>query len=195
MEIIGSSQIYEELPEITEEVDCMYCNPPADISSLTEAMPGRYETYEQYIHDLFKYIRKVNPKNLYIEVGITNRTLIKNLVEFDYECVNVDQSKTGYQKNRRRWIIRCGRDREAPAPVFPDVGTYTYIRALCNADSIRNIVHLYMTDAWLEIQAYKKERKVIAVTKPGQYEQATAKLRELVIKEDSKIHLKGGVRV
>lgn len=180
MEIIGTTQIYDSTPELQEEVDCMYCNPPAGISSLTAAMPGKYETYEEYMHEIFKYIWKVNPSTLYIEVGVTNKEIVKHIVEDTYDWVFVDICKGGYHKDRRKWIIRCSNRKPAPSPCFQGTGTSAYIRFLCMQEEFRNIVHMYMTDGWLEFQAYKNEKKVIAVTRPGDTKDPAERLRQQI---------------
>ena len=170
MKIIGTTQCCDTIAEaasLTAAGGCIYCNPPAGISSLTEAMPGRYTTYEEYTTALFQYIDSMQPQTLYIETGVTNRELLLQTCRQRFQHVDVDECRTGYRTSRRCWIIRCGKAAPAPHPDRENMGTRGYIRWICKQENIANIVHIYMADGWLEFQGYKNEKKTISVLKSG----------------------------
>lgn len=170
MKIIGTTQCCDTIAEaasLTAAGGCIYCNPPAGISSLTEAMPGRYTTYEEYTTALFQYIDSIQPQILYIEAGVTNRELLLQTCRRRFKHVDVDECRAGYRTSRRCWIIRCGQSAPAPHPDSENMGTRGYIRWICKQDDITDITHIYMTDGWLEFQGYKNEKKIISVLKPG----------------------------
>lgn len=170
MKIIGTTQCCDTITEaagLTTAGGCIYCNPPAGISSLTEAMPGQYATYEEYTKALFQHIDSMQPQILYIEAGVTNRELLLQTCRQRFKYINVDECRAGYRTSRRCWIIRCGKSTPAPRPGRDNMGTRGYIRWICKQESIDNITHIYMTDGWLEFQGYKNEKKIISVLKPG----------------------------
>lgn len=170
MKIIGTTQCCDTIAEaasLTAAGGCIYCNPPAGISSLTEAMPGKYTIYEEYAMDLFQYIGSMQPRTLYIETGVTNRELLLQICRQYFQHVDIDECRAGYRTSRRCWIIRCGKAAPAPHPDRENMGTRGYIRWICKQEDITNIVHIYMTDGWLEFQGYKNEKKIISVLKPG----------------------------
>ena len=170
MQIIGTTQCCDTIAEaasLTTAVGCIYCNPPAGISSLTEAMPGRYTTYEEYARDLFQYIDYMQPQTLYIEAGVTNRELLLQICRQHFQYVDIDECRAGYRASRRFWIIRCGKSTHAPHPDRDNMGTRVYIRWICRHEDITNITHIYMADGWLEFQAYKNEKKITSALKQG----------------------------
>lgn len=170
MKIIGTTQCCDTIAEaasLTTAGGCIYCNPPAGISSLTEAMPGQYATYEEYTKALFQHIDSMQPQVLYIEAGVTNRELLLQTCRRRFKHVDVDECRAGYRTSRHCWIIRCGKAAPAPHPDREHMGTRGYIRWICKHEDITNIVHIYMTDGWLEFQGYKNEKKIISVLKPG----------------------------
>ena len=170
MQIIGTTQCCDTIAEaasLTTAGGCIYCNPPAGISSLTEAMPGRYTTYEEYAMDLFQYIGSMQPQTLYIEAGVTNRELLLQICRQHFQYVDIDECRAGYRASRRFWIIRCGKSTHAPHPDRDNMGTRGYIRWICRHEDITNITHIYMADGWLEFQAYKNEKKITSALKQG----------------------------
>ncbi len=170
MKIIGTTQCCDTIAEaasLTAAGCCIYCNPPAGISSLTETMPGKYTIYEEYARDLFQYIGSMQPRTLYIETGVTNRELLLRICRQYFQHVDIDECRAGYRTSRRCWIIRCGKAAPAPHPDRENMGTRGYIRWICRQEDITNMVHIYMTDGWLEFQGYKNEKKIISVLKPG----------------------------
>ena len=170
MQIIGTTQCCDTIAEaasLTAAGGCIYCNPPAGISSLTEAMPGRYTTYEEYARDLFQYIDYMQPQTLYIEAGVTNRELLLQICRQHFQYVDIDECRAGYRASRRFWIIRCGKSTHAPHPDRDNMGTRGYIRWICRHEDITNITHIYMADGWLEFQAYKNEKKITSALKQG----------------------------
>ena len=170
MQIIGTTQCCDTIAEATKLTTaggCIYCNPPAGISSLTEAMPGKYITYEEYVRDLFQYIGSMQPQTLYIEASVTNRELLLQICRKHFQLVDIDECRAGYRTSRRCWIIRCGKAAPAPHPDREHMGTRGYIRWICRQEDITNISHIYMTDGWLEFQAYKNEKKITSALKPG----------------------------
>ena len=170
MKIVGTTQCCDTIAEaarLTTAGGCIYCNPPAGISSLTEAMPGKYTTYEEYAMDLFQYIDSMQPQTLYIEAGVTNRELLLQICRQRFQYVDLDECRAGYRASRRCWIIRCGKSAPAPHPDREHMGTRGYIRWICRQEDITNITHIYMTDGWLELQAYKNEKKITSALKPG----------------------------
>lgn len=170
MQIIGTTQCCDTIAEaasLTATGGCIYCNPPAGISSLTEAMPGKYTTYEEYARDLFQYIGSMQPQTLYIEAGVTNRELLLQICRQRFQHVDIDECRAGYRTSRRCWIIRCGKAAPAPHPDREHMGTRGYIRWICRQEDITSIAHIYMTDGWLEFQAYKNEKKITSALKPG----------------------------
>lgn len=187
MKIVGTTQCcdtIEEAASLTTAGGCIYCNPPAGISSLTEAMPGRYITYEEYANDLFQYIDSMQPQTLYIEAGVTNRELLLQICRQRFQYVDLDECRAGYRASRRCWIIRCGKDEPAPHPYRENMGTRGYIRWICRHEDITNIFHIYMTDGWLEFQAYKNEKKVICISHNP--EAAAERLRAMVEEHEKK---------
>lgn len=170
MQIIGTTQCCDTIAEaasLTAAGGCIYCNPPAGISSLTETMHGQYATYEEYITDLFQYIDSMQPQVLYIETGITNRELLLQTCRQRFQHVDVDECRAGYRTSRRCWVIRCGQSTPAPHPDRENMGTRGYIRWICKQEEITNITHIYMADGWLEFQGYKNEKKITSALKPG----------------------------
>lgn len=170
MQIIGTTQCCDTIAEaasLTTAGGCIYCNPPAGISSLTEAMPGKYTTYEEYARDLFQYIGSMRPQTLYIEAGVTNRELLLQICRQRFQHVDIDECRAGYRASRRCWIIRCGKAAPAPHPDRENMGTRGYIRWICRQEDITSIAHIYMTDGWLEFQGYKNEKKITSALKPG----------------------------
>ena len=170
MQIIGTTQCCDTIAEaasLTTAGGCIYCKPPAGISSLTEAMPEKYTTYEEYVEDLFQYIDSMQPQTLYIEAGVTNRELLLQTCRRRFKHVDLDECRAGYRTSRRCWVIRCGQSVPAPHPDRENMGTRGYIRWICKQEDITNITHIYMTDGWLEFQGYKNESKIISVLKPG----------------------------
>ena len=170
MQIVGTTQCCDTIAEaasLSSAGGCIYCNPPAGISSLTEAMPGKYTTYEEYARDLFQYISSMQPQTLYIEASVTNRELLLQICRKYFQHVDIDECRAGYRTSRHCWIIRCGKAAPAPHPDRENMGTRGYIRWICKQEDITNIVHIYMTDGWLEFQGYKNEKKIISVLKPG----------------------------
>ena len=170
MKIIGTTQCCDTITEaarLTTAGGCIYCNPPAGISSLTEAIPGKYTTYEEYTTALFQYIDSMQPQVLYIEAGVTNRELLLQVCRQYFQHVDIDECRAGYRTSRRCWIIRCGKSTPAPRPDRDNMGTRGYIRWICKQENIANITHIYMTDGWLEFQGYKNEKKIISVLKSG----------------------------
>lgn len=186
MKIIGTTQCCDAIAEaasLTAAGGCIYCNPPAGISSLTEAMPGKYTTYEEYTSALFQYIDSMKPQVLYIEAGVTNRELLLQTCRRRFKHVDVDECRAGYRTSRRCWIIRCGQSAPAPHPDSENMGTRGYIRWMCKQENIANIVHIYMTDGWLEFQGYKNEKKIISVLKPGVSQE---RLKNMIAEYDAK---------
>ena len=170
MKIIGTTQCCDTITEaakLTAAGGCIYCNPPAGISSLTEAMPGKYTTYEEYARNLFQYIGSMQPQTLYIEAGVTNRELLLQICRQRFQHVDIDECRAGYRTSRRCWIIRCGKNEPAPHPDREHMGTRGYIRWICRQEDITNITHIYMADGWLEFQGYKNEKKITSALKPG----------------------------
>lgn len=187
MKIIGTTQCCDTIAEatsLTAAVGCIYCNPPAGISSLTEAMPGKYTTYEEYASDLFQYIDSMQPQTLYIEAGVTNRELLLKICSQHFQHVELDECRAGYRASRRCWIIRCGKSAPAPHPDRENMGTRGYIRWICRQEDITNIFHIYMTDGWLEFQAYKNEKKVICISHNP--EAAAERLRAMIEEHEKK---------
>lgn len=187
MQIIGTTQCCDTIAEaasLTAAGGCIYCNPPAGISSLTEAMPGRYTTYEEYARDLFKYIGSMQPQTLYIEAGVTNRELLLQICRQCFQHVDIDECRAGYRTSRRCWIIRCGKDEPAPHPDRENMGTRGYIRWICRQEDITNIFHIYMNDGWLEFQAYKNEKKVLCISHNP--EAAAERLRAMIEEHEKK---------
>lgn len=186
MQIIGTTQCCDTIAEaarLTTAGGCIYCNPPVGISSLTEAMPEKYTTYEEYARDLFQYIDSMQPQTLYIEAGITNRELLLQICRKYFQHVDLDECRTGYRTSRCCWIIRCGKGAPAPHPDRENMGTCGYIRWICKQEDITNIVHIYMTDGWLEFQGYKNEKKIISVLKPGVSQE---RLKKMIAEYDAK---------
>lgn len=186
MKIIGTTQCCDTIAEaarLTTAGGCIYCNPPAGISSLTEAMPKKYTTYEEYAGDLFRYIDSMQPQTLYIEAGATNRELLLQVCRRRFKHVDLDECRAGYRTSRRCWVIRCGQSAPAPHPDRENVGTRGYIRWICKQEDITNIVHIYMTDGWLEFQGYKNEKKIISVLKPGVSQE---RLKNMIDEYDAK---------
>lgn len=186
MQIIGTTQCCDTIAEaanLTTARGCIYCNPPAGISSLTEAMPGKYTTYEEYTTALFQYIDFMKPQTLYIEAGVTNRELLLQICRKYFQYVDLDECRAGYRTSRRCWIIRCGQSAPAPHPNRGNMGTRGYIRWICRQEDIANIVHIYITDGWLEFQGYKNEKKIISVLKPGA---SPERLRNMIAEYDAK---------
>lgn len=186
MKIIGTTQCCDTIAEVaslTAAGGCIYCNPPAGISSLTEAMPGKYTTYEEYTTALFQYIDFMKPQTLYIEAGVTNRELLLQICRRRFKHVDLDECRTGYRTSRRCWIIRCGNNEPAPHPDRENMGTRGYIRWICKQEDITNITHIYMTDGWLEFQGYKNEKKIISVLKPGVSQE---RLKKMIAEYDAK---------
>lgn len=186
MQIIGTTQCCDTIAEaasLTTAGGCIYCNPPAGISSLTEAMPGKYTMYEEYVEDLFQYIDSMQPQTLYIEAGVTNRELLLQTCRRRFKHVDVDECRAGYRTSRRCWVIRCGQSAPAPHPNRGNMGTRGYIRWICRQEDIANIVHIYMTDGWLEFQGYKNEKKIISVLKPGVSQE---RLKKMIAEYDAK---------
>lgn len=186
MKIIGTTQCCDTIAEaasFTTAGGCIYCNPPAGISSLTEAMPGKYTMYEEYVEDLFQYIDSMQPQTLYVEAGVTNRELLLQTCRRRFKHVDVDECRAGYRTSRRCWIIRCGQSAPAPHPDSENMGTRGYIRWMCKQENIANIVHIYMTDGWLEFQGYKNEKKIISVLKPGASQE---RLKNMIAEYDAK---------
>ncbi len=186
MQIIGTTQCCDTIAEaasLTTAGGCIYCNPPAGISSLTEAMPEKYTTYEEYVEDLFQYIDSMQPQTLYIEAGVTNRELLLQTCRRRFKHVDLDECRAGYRTSRRCWIIRCGQSAPAPHPNRGNMGTRGYIRWICRQEDIANIVHIYMTDGWLEFQGYKNEKKIISVLKPGVSQE---RLKKMITEYDAK---------
>ena len=180
MQIIGTTQCcdtIEEAASLTTAGGCIYCNPPAGISSLTEAMPGKYTTYEEYTRDLFQYIGSMQPQTLYIEASVTNRELLLQICRKYFQHVDLDECRAGYRTSRRCWIIRCGKSAPAPHPDRENMGTRGYIRWICKQAYITNIAHIYMTDGWLEFQGYKNEKKITSALKP---EASPERLMEMI---------------
>lgn len=187
MQIIGTTQCCDTIAEtasLTAAGGCIYCNPPAGISSLTEAMPGRYTIYEEYARDLFQYIDSMQPQTLYIEAGVTNRELLLQICRKYFQNVDLDECRAGYRTSRRCWIIRCGKDEPAPHPDRENMGTRGYIRWICRQEDITNITHIYMTDGWLEFQAYKNEKKVLCISHSP--EAAAERLRAMIEEHEKK---------
>ena len=187
MQIIGTTQCCGTIAEaasLTTAGGCIYCNPPAGISSLTEAMPGRYTTYEEYAMDLFQYIGSMQPQTLYIEAGVTNRELLLQICRQHFQYVDIDECRAGYRASRRFWIIRCGKSTHAPHPDRDNMGTRGYIRWICRQEDITNIFHIYMTDGWLEFQAYKNEKKVICISHNP--DAAAERLRAMIEEHEKK---------
>ena len=186
MQIIGTTQCCDTIAEaasLTTAGGCIYCNPPAGISSLTEAMPEKYTTYEEYVEDLFQYIDSMQPQTLYIEAGVTNRELLLQTCRRRFKHVDVDECRAGYRTSRRCWVIRCGQSAPAPHPNRGNMGTRGYIRWICKQEDITNITHIYMTDGWLEFQGYKNEKKIISVLKPGVNQE---RLKKMIAEYDAK---------
>ena len=186
MKIIGTTQCCDTMTEaagLTTAGGCIYCNPPAGISSLTEAMPGKYTTYEEYTTALFQYIDSMQPQILYIEAGVTNRELLLQTCRQYFKHVDIDECRAGYRTSRRCWIIRCGKATPAPHPDRDNMGTRGYIRWMCKQENIANIVHIYMTDGWLEFQGYKNGKKIISVLKPGVSQE---RLKNMIAEYDTK---------
>ena len=186
MQIIGTTQCCDTIAEaarLTTAGGCIYCNPPAGISSLTEAMPEKYTTYEEYTTALFQYIDSMQPQTLYIEAGITNRELLLQICRKYFQHVDLDECRAGYRTSRRCWIIGCGKGASAPHPDRENMGTCGYIRWICKQEDITNIVHIYMTDGWLEFQGYKNEKKIISVLKPGVSQE---RLKKMIAEYDAK---------
>lgn len=186
MKIVGTTQCCDTIAEaasLTAAGGCIYCNPPAGISSLTEAMPEKYTTYEEYARDLFQYIDSMQPQTLYIEAGVTNRELLLQICRQYFQHVDIDECRAGYRTSRRRWIICCGREEQAPRPDRGNIGTKAFIRWLCRRDDIRDILHLYFTDGWLEFQAYKNEKKVLCISHNAE---AAAERLQAMIEEHEK---------
>lgn len=186
MQIIGTTQCCDTIAEaasLTTAGGCIYCNPPAGISSLTEAMPEKYTTYEEYVEDLFQYIDSMQPQTLYIEAGVTNRELLLQTCRRRFKHVDLDECRAGYRTSRRCWVIRCGQSAPAPHPNRGNMGTRGYIRWICKQEDITNIVHIYMTDGWLEFQGYKNEKKIISVLKPGVNQE---RLKKMIAEYDAK---------
>ena len=186
MKIIGTTQCCDTIAEaasLTAAGGCIYCNPPAGISSLTEAMPGQYATYEEYTKALFQHIDSVQPQILYIEAGVTNRELLLQTCRQYFKHVDIDECRAGYRTSRRCWIIRCGKAGPAPHPDRENMGTRGYVRWLCKQENIVNIVHIYMTDGWLEFQGYKNEKKIISVLKSGF---SPERLKKMITEYDAK---------
>ena len=187
MQIIGTTQCCDTIAEaasLTTAGGCIYCNPPAGISSLTEAMPGRYTTYEECAMDLFQYIGSMQPQTLYIEAGVTNRELLLQICRQHFQYVDIDECRAGYRASRRFWIIRCGKSTHAPHPDRDNMGTRGYIRWICRQEDITNIFHIYMTDGWLEFQAYKNEKKVICIS--HNHDAAAERLRAMIEEHEKK---------
>lgn len=186
MQIIGTTQCCDTITEtasLTTAGGCIYCSPPAGISSLTEAMPGKYTTYEEYTTALFQYIDSMQPQILYIEAGVTNRELLLQTCRQYFKHVDIDECRAGYRTSRRCWIIRCGKAGPAPHPDRDNMGTRGYIRWICKQEIIDNITHIYMTDGWLEFQGYKNEKKIISVLKPGVSQE---RLKNMIDEYDAK---------
>ena len=186
MQIIGTTQCCDTITEtasLTTAGGCIYCSPPAGISSLTEAMPGKYTTYEEYTTALFQYIDSMQPQILYIEAGVTNRELLLQTCRQYFKHVDIDECRAGYRTSRRCWIIRCGKAGPAPHPDRDNMGTRGYIRWICKQEIIDNITHIYMTDGWLEFQGYKNEKKIISVLKSGF---SPERLKNLIADYDTK---------
>lgn len=186
MQIIGTTQCCDTIAEaasLTTAGGCIYCNPPAGISSLTEAMPEKYTTYEEYVEDLFQYIDSMQPQTLYIEAGVTNRELLLQTCRRRFKHVDLDECRAGYRTSRRCWVIRCGQSAPAPHPNRGNMGTRGYIRWICKQEDITNIVHIYMTDGWLEFQGYKNEKKIISVLKQGVSQE---RLKKMIAEYDAK---------
>lgn len=186
MQIIGTTQCCDTITEaarLTTAGGCIYCNPPAGISSLTETMPGKYTTYEEYTTALFQHIDSMQPQTLYIEAGVTNRELLLQTCRRRFKHVDLDECRAGYRTSRRCWVIRCGQSAPAPHPDRGKVGTRGYIRWICKQEDITNIVHIYMTDGWLEFQGYKNESKIISVLKSGV---SPERLKRMIAEYDAK---------
>ena len=186
MQIIGTTQCCDTIAEaasLTAAGGCIYCNPPAGISSLTEAMPGKYTTYEEYTTALFQYIDSMQPQTLYIEAGVTNRELLLQTCRKYFQHVDFDECRAGYRTSRRCWIIRCGQSAPAPHPDSENMGTRGYIRWMCKQENIAIIVHIYMTDGWLEFQGYKNEKKITSALKPGA---SPERLKNMIAEYDAK---------
>lgn len=186
MQIIGTTQCCDTITEaarLTTAGGCIYCNPPAGISSLTETMPGKYTTYEEYTTALFQHIDSMQPQTLYIEAGVTNRELLLQTCRRRFKHVDLDECRAGYRTSRRCWVIRCGQSAPAPHPDRGNVGTRGYIRWICKQEDITNIVHIYMTDGWLEFQGYKNESKIISVLKSGV---SPERLKRMIVEYDAK---------
>lgn len=186
MQIIGTTQCCDTITEaarLTTAGGCIYCNPPAGISSLTETMPGKYTTYEEYTTALFQHIDSMQPQTLYIEAGVTNRELLLQTCRRRFKHVDLDECRAGYRTSRRCWVIRCGQSAPAPHPDRGNVGIRGYIRWICKQEDITNIVHIYMTDGWLEFQGYKNESKIISVLKSGV---SPERLKRMIVEYDAK---------
>ena len=187
MQIIGTTQCCDTIAEaasLTTAGGCIYCNPPAGISSLTEAMPGKYTTYEEYARNLFQYIDSMQPQALYIEAGVTNRELLLQTCRQHFKHVGIDECRAGYRTSRRCWIIRCGKNEPAPHPDRENMGTRGYIRWICRQENITNIFHIYMNDGWLEFQAYKNEKRVLCISHNS--EAAAERLRAMIEEHEKK---------
>ena len=186
MQIIGTTQCCDTITEaarLTTAGGCIYCNPPAGISSLTETMPGKQTTYEEHTTALFQHLDSMQPQTLYIEAGVTNRELLLQTCRRRFKHVDLDECRAGYRTSRRCWVIRCGQSAPAPHPDRGNVGTRGYIRWICKQEDITNIVHIYMTDGWLEFQGYKNESKIISVLKSGV---SPERLKRMIVEYDAK---------
>lgn len=134
---IKNHDILGEFPDFMREADIIFSRPPCDLAKTNRQYMYTYKEhkikiYDTYIDKFFEYIDKINPRFAYIVAFPSNREKLIAECRKNFKFVDIDEAHYYHNIRNRCWVIRCGRDEDAPGPdIDTEQGDVSYLRWVC----------------------------------------------------------------
>jgi hypothetical protein len=110
--IVKVHDIFESLPKFMKQADCLFIDPPWNLSNLntfyTKADRTDYKnTFNEFYNRLFECIAEIKPKTLFLEIGKEYLADFIMKCKEQYKYVTFYNSSYYHTKENKCYIIHC----------------------------------------------------------------------------------------
>lgn len=133
--IVKVHNIFDPLPEIMYQADCIFCDPPCSKANIntfyTKADRTDYQqSYEPFAKRFFECVDEIAPKTIFIEVFASNRKYFLEQCKARFEYVTEYNTTYYHKKECKCWIIQASHTPNAAYP-FEGMDEQDVIEYIC----------------------------------------------------------------
>lgn len=133
--VVKVHNIFEPLPEIMMQADCIFCDPPCSKGNLTSFYTKADRTdypnsYMLFAERLFECIDEIAPDTVFLEVFASNRDYFMEQCKARFPYVREYATTYYHKKSNKCWIIQASHTTNAVYP-FEGMDEENVIEYIC----------------------------------------------------------------